>query len=119
VQKWRRGQIDCIESAIQTNPARITEALKLFRAWATAKDLKASETDYVARRPSVKGCVSAPAAIRDRSHSTAPIGLSPALSERKRETAGRESQPRPRPGGDRAVEERVEPATAAAKVATF
>src|SRR5258708_521298 len=51
VAEWRRGQIDCLESAIQTNPARIAEALKLFRAFATAKGLKASETDYVARRP--------------------------------------------------------------------
>src|SRR6266496_2485495 len=51
MEQWRRGQIDCLEHAIQTNPARITEALKLFGAWATSKDLKASETDYVARRP--------------------------------------------------------------------
>jgi len=51
VDRWRRGQIECLEAAIQTNLARITEAMKLFRAWATARDLLASETDYVARTP--------------------------------------------------------------------
>jgi hypothetical protein len=51
VNRWRRGQIECLERAIQTNLARISEAMKLFRAWATAKELFASETDYVARTP--------------------------------------------------------------------
>jgi hypothetical protein len=85
VQAWRRGQIDCIEGAIQTNPARIVEALKLFQSWATAKDLKASETDYVARRPerqTLRFSVSGDPAIEAqyRTH-----WMSPALSERKRE----------------------------------
>src|ERR1700730_8475339 len=51
VTEWRRGQIDCLERPIQTNPARIAQALALFRAWATAKGLQASETNYLARRP--------------------------------------------------------------------
>jgi hypothetical protein len=51
VNRWRRGQIECLEAAIQTNLARISEAMRLFRAWATAKELLASETDYVARTP--------------------------------------------------------------------
>jgi hypothetical protein len=51
VERWRRGQIDCLEEAIQTNPSRISEALRLFRAWATARGLSASETAYVDRTP--------------------------------------------------------------------
>ncbi len=43
--------MDCLEAAIQTNPARIAEAMTLFRSWATAKGLVESEADYVARTP--------------------------------------------------------------------
>jgi hypothetical protein len=51
VERWRRGQIDCLERAIQTNLPRISEAMKLFRSWARERNLSASPTDYVARRP--------------------------------------------------------------------
>jgi len=51
VKRWRLGQIDCLEGALQTNPSRITEAAKLFRSWASEKGLVASETHYVARTP--------------------------------------------------------------------
>jgi hypothetical protein len=49
VEHWRRGQIDCLERAMQTNPPRILEALKLLQSWATGKGLSPSPTDYVAR----------------------------------------------------------------------
>jgi hypothetical protein len=51
LNRWRRGQIKFLEAVIQTNLARISEAMRLFRAWATARELVASETDYVARTP--------------------------------------------------------------------
>jgi hypothetical protein len=51
VQRWRQGQIDFLERAVQANLARISEAMKLFRSWASAKGLSASETHYVARAP--------------------------------------------------------------------
>jgi hypothetical protein len=51
VKRWRQGQIDCLEEALQTNPSRISEAMKLIRSWAAGKGLLASETDYVARTP--------------------------------------------------------------------
>jgi len=51
VERWRRRQIDCLEEAIQTNPSRISEAMRLFRAWAAARGLSASETTYVDRTP--------------------------------------------------------------------
>src|SRR5437868_10168595 len=50
-KRWRQGQIDCLEGAVQTNLPRISEAMKLFRSWASDKGLLASETDYVARTP--------------------------------------------------------------------
>jgi hypothetical protein len=85
VGQWRRGQIDCLERAIQTNPARIAEALKLFQSWATAKGLKASETNYVARRPerqTLRFSASGDPAIEAQYRTQ---WASPALSTRKRE----------------------------------
>jgi hypothetical protein len=51
LKRWQLGQIACLEESIQTNPSRVSEAMKLFRLWATVKGLSASETDYVARTP--------------------------------------------------------------------
>lgn len=51
VERWRRGQIDYLERGIHSNLSRISEAMKLFRAWAAANGLYASQTDYVARTP--------------------------------------------------------------------
>src|SRR5437667_2994530 len=51
VKRWRQGQIDYLERVVQTNLPRISEAMKLFRSWASGKGLFASETDYVVRAP--------------------------------------------------------------------
>src|SRR5271157_2764383 len=51
VERWRRGQIDCLERAVRANLSRISEAMRLFRSWATAKGLFASPREYVARTP--------------------------------------------------------------------
>jgi hypothetical protein len=50
-KRWQQGQIDCLEGAAQASPARLSEAMELFRSWATGKDLLPSETQYVARTP--------------------------------------------------------------------
>src|ERR1700737_3901784 len=34
VEHWRRGQIDCLERAVQTNLPRISEPRNLLRPWA-------------------------------------------------------------------------------------
>jgi len=47
VERWRRHQIAYLERCVESNLKRISEAMKLFRAWATAKGLKPSETDYL------------------------------------------------------------------------
>src|SRR5438128_11131638 len=51
VKRWRQGQVDYLERVVQTNLSRISEAMKLFRSWATATGLIPSETSYVARTP--------------------------------------------------------------------
>jgi hypothetical protein len=51
VARWRRGQIDYLEREVRTNLPRISEAMQLFRSWAAAKGLFASQTHYVARAP--------------------------------------------------------------------
>lgn len=85
VERWRRGQIDCLEEAVQTNLPRISEAMGLFRAWATARGLIPSPTAYVGRtpgRPMLRFSRSGNPAIEAsyRTH-----WVSPALSEKKRE----------------------------------
>ena len=51
VERWRRGQIDCLERVVQVNLPLLSEAMKLFRSWAIARGLSASPTQYVARTP--------------------------------------------------------------------
>lgn len=51
VDRWRRGRIDCLESAIPTNPARLAEALEPLRSRAARKGLIACEVPSVARAP--------------------------------------------------------------------
>ena len=84
-KRWQQGQIDCLEDAIQTNPARVAEAMTLFHVWASHKGLVASETPYVARTPqrqplrfSNTGDPTIEALYRTHY-------LSPALPEKKRE----------------------------------
>src|SRR5208282_2243907 len=85
LERWRRGQIDCLEGVVQANLSRISEAMRLFRSWATAKGLLASPTEYVARTPrrqtlrfSRSGDTAIEAAYRTH-------WVSPELSAKKRE----------------------------------
>jgi hypothetical protein len=50
-KRWRLGQVESVEHALQVNPARVSEAMETFRAWADGKGLLASEAAYVARTP--------------------------------------------------------------------
>jgi hypothetical protein len=84
-ERWRRGQIDCLERVVRTNLPRISEAMQLFRSWATTQGLFASETTYVARTPrrqmlrfSRSGDPKIEASYRTH-------WVSPELSEKKRE----------------------------------
>ena len=85
VEQWRRGQIDCIESAVQTNLPRISEAMELLQSWARERSVFESRTDYVARGPqrqALRFSRSGDPAIEAlyRTH-----WVSQALSEKKRE----------------------------------
>src|SRR3954467_10907380 len=85
VERWRRGQIDCIEAAVQTSPPRILEALTLLQSWATERGLSPNQADYVARTPqrqALRFSRSGDPALeaRYRTH-----WVSPKLSEKKRE----------------------------------
>ncbi len=85
VESWRRGQVDCLEQVIRIDLPRVAEAMKLFRSWATARGLTASEAAYVARTPrretlrfSRNGNPAVEASYRTH-------WVSPELSERTRE----------------------------------
>ena len=52
IKRWQWGQIEYLEEVVQTKLSRISEAMKLFRSWASAKGLIPSETHYVAQTPS-------------------------------------------------------------------
>ena len=85
VERWRRGQIECLEGVVRTNLPRISEAMKLFRSWATARGLFPSPTAYVGRtpgRPTLRFSRGGNPAIEAsyRTH-----WVSPELSEKKRE----------------------------------
>jgi hypothetical protein len=51
MKRWRQGQIDCLEGAVQINSSRLMEAMDLLRAWAAGKGLSASATEYFASTP--------------------------------------------------------------------
>lgn len=48
-RQWMQAQLPYLEAAIQTNPARISKAMRAFRAWATEKHLVPRETPYVSK----------------------------------------------------------------------
>jgi hypothetical protein len=85
VERWRRRQVDYLERVVNSNLSRISEAMKLFRSWARQRNLSASETHYVSRKPrrqtlrfSKSGNPTIEALYRTH-------WVSPALAERKRE----------------------------------
>jgi hypothetical protein len=47
VDAWRKGRIDSLEEMIRGNLKKISLAARVFRQWAEAKGLRASETRYV------------------------------------------------------------------------
>jgi hypothetical protein len=85
VERWRRGQIGCLEQEVQANLPRVAEAMRLFHSWTTARGLFPSQTAYVGRapdRPMLRFSRSGNPAIEEsyRTH-----WVSPELSEKKRE----------------------------------
>jgi hypothetical protein len=107
MERWRRGQIDCIESAVQTSLPRILEALTLLQSWATERGLSPNQADYVARTPqrqTLRFSRSGEPAIEARYRT--PLGFAKASGEEAR-TPDRAGEPRSRAGCGRATEERM------------
>ncbi len=95
VKRWRLGQTGDIESLVQVEPRRVSEALQLFQAWAAARGLVASETDYLARsteRQALRFSQSGDPAA-ERLYCT--HWVSPALSEAKRERLAQKASAAP------------------------
>jgi hypothetical protein len=86
VASWRKGRIDFLERVIQGNLKKISLSMSMFRQWAQAKGLQASETGYVRRTRSgtvdLRFSKSGDSEI-EKSYRTHYV--SPALSERKKE----------------------------------
>ena len=49
VDEWRRGRFACLEELIFVNPGKISSAIDFFHQWARNRNLKSSETPYLAR----------------------------------------------------------------------
>lgn len=85
VKDWRLGRTDCLERAVQANLSRLSEAMGLFRSWAAAKGLLASETAYLARTPQRQTLRFSLSGNADVEQSYRTHWISPELSVRKRE----------------------------------
>jgi hypothetical protein len=49
VDDWRKGRAACLEELIFVNPDKVASAMTLFQKWAHNRNLKPSETAYLAR----------------------------------------------------------------------
>jgi hypothetical protein len=102
VERWRRGQIDCLERAVHTNLPRISEAMKLLRSWARERNLSESPAHYVAT--ATPGAALQPKwGPCDRGDVPDPLGFKSAFREETR-TFGRKSH-LPFPGFGHVVRE--------------
>jgi hypothetical protein len=85
VERWRRGQIDCLEEVARVDLPRISQAITLFQSWATARGLAASPTAYVARTPRRQRLRFSQRENPAIEASYRTHWISPELSEKKRE----------------------------------
>ena len=95
LKEWRTGRIQCLESTLQTNPARIAEAMRALSRWATERKLLPSETAYIARTPGreeLRFSMSGDPGI-ERAYRT--HWMSPELSRRQHERREREASAPP------------------------
>lgn len=94
VDEWRQGRVDYLERVVIASLGKITTAMRCFRGWAKARDLKPNETAYVARtrgRQSLRFSKSGDPEI-ERAYRT--HWVSPELSEAGRaRLAERQSRP--------------------------
>jgi len=90
----RRGQIDCLEGAVQTNPPRISEAMKTVSSWAAEEVCPRARRAMSRAARSVRRFVSAEAVTQRSKSCTDPLGIARAFGA-ETPTPGSESKPRP------------------------
>ncbi|MEO8663521.1 MAG: DUF2293 domain-containing protein [Bryobacteraceae bacterium] len=84
---WRKGQTNSLEESIQAKPTKVVSALDLFHRWAQSKGLQPSEASYVCQdRNGVRNLQFTRSGdpVLEAAYRTHYI--SPALSERKRQS---------------------------------
>jgi hypothetical protein len=84
VDEWRQGRLPALESVVQANLSKVSEAMGDFRRWANERGLVPSPTEYVARtrdRRPLQFSVSGSPSIEEAFHTH---WVSPRLSEAKR-----------------------------------
>lgn len=84
VEEWRQGRVEYLERVTQANLAKLSVAMKLFRAWATGQGLVPSETVYVARTRDRRPLRFSKSGNADIERAYRTHWLSPTLSEAKR-----------------------------------
>jgi hypothetical protein len=85
VDRWRQGRVEYLEGAVQVDPIKLSDAMKVFRQWAERHGLQPSETAYVARtrdRRQLRFTAGGDPAV-ERAYRT--HWVSPELSEHQRE----------------------------------
>jgi hypothetical protein len=85
LQRWRQGQVESLEAAMQVNPLRQAEALELLRSWTAQNGLIASEALYVARTPQQQALRFTQGGDPGTERLCRTHWVSPALPEKKRE----------------------------------
>ena len=85
LQRWKQGQIGCLEEVLQTSPERISEAMGLLRSWAEGNALLPSEAQYIARTPQRPALRFSRSGDPGRERLYRTHWVSPELSEHKRE----------------------------------
>ena len=99
LKDWRRGRVDYLERVVHANLSRISEAMKLFRSWAAAGGLRASEqTMCDGHGGTGRDSGPARAATLRSNGATGPIGFRPRCRRQKRDRpAKRPSLIQPQP----------------------
>ncbi len=95
VAEWRQGRIDSLERVTSANLHKVSEAMAIFRRWATDRGLRPSETAYIARtrdrRPPLRFSRSGAPAI-ERAYRTHWVARELSEAKQKR-LAERQSRP--------------------------
>lgn len=84
VDEWRQGRVTCLERVATANLAKLSDAMHLFRSWATRRGLVPRETAYVARTRDRRPLRFSTSGNPDIERAYRTHWVSPALSEAKR-----------------------------------